>query len=122
MALRNRRHGSVVRVLLFDYRKAFDLIDHIILVNKLKELDIPTTIINWIISFLSNRLQRVKSGHDCMSEWSVVPSGVPQGTKLGPWLFILMISNLVFPDDPFDIWKYVDDTKSIFEDMIAVPR
>jgi hypothetical protein len=95
--------GSVVRVLLFDYRKPFDLIDHTILVNKLKELDISTTIINWIKSFLSNRLQRVKLSHDCMSEWGVVPSGVPQGTNL-------MTSNLGFPDDPFDIWKYVDDS------------
>ena len=77
-----------VKVFLFDYRKAIDLIDHTILVNKLKELDIPTTIVNWI-GFLSNRPQRVKLSQDCMFEWGEVSSGASQGTKLGPWFFIL---------------------------------
>ena len=52
--------GSDVRALLFDFRKAFDLIDHTILVNKLKLLAIPNSIVNWVISFLSERSQRVK--------------------------------------------------------------
>ena len=44
-------NGSTVRTLLFDYRKAFDLIDHGILVNKLKSLNLPVSIINWVIFF-----------------------------------------------------------------------
>ena len=51
--------GSTVRVLLFDYRKAFDLIDHSILVN---------SFINWVISFPLGRTQIVKLGEDCCSE------------------------------------------------------
>ena len=86
--------GNLVRVFLFDYRKAFDLIDHAILVNKICLLSIPSFVRSWIIDFLTDRKQRVKLAKDCFSEWGRVPCEVPQGTKLGPWLFILMINDL----------------------------
>ena len=43
-----------------------------------------------------------------MSEWRNVPAGVPQGTKLGPWLFILMLDDINISNT--ELWKYVDDT------------
>ena len=75
-------NGATFRVTLYDYKKAFDPIDHRILVNKLCKLDLPTEIINWIIDFLSDRSQRIKLSEGCYSEWGSVPSGVPLGTKL----------------------------------------
>ena len=75
-------NGATVRVLLFEFKKAFDLIDHRILVGTLCAYDIPDPVISWIIDFLTSRKQRVKLGYDCSSEWGVVPAGVPQGTKI----------------------------------------
>ena len=49
---------------------------------------------NWIRDFLSNRSQRIKLSEGCYSEWGSAPSGVPQGTKLGPWPFLVLINDL----------------------------
>ena len=78
---------SVRRVVLLDYKKAFDLIDHKLLIAKLLSYGIRSTVINWIIDFLRNRLQRVKISTEGVSDFLHVPAGVPQGTRIGPWLF-----------------------------------
>ena len=65
---------------MVDFKKAFDLTDHVILVQKLRLFNIPEAVILWITDFLSCRKQRVKLGQDYFSEWRDVPAGVPEGT------------------------------------------
>ena len=103
--------SSAVRVILLDFKKAFDLVDHNILVAKLYSYGIKPTVLNWIVDFLRNRYQRVKIDSNCFSDFLHVPAGVPQGTKLGSWLFLAMINDLKFSNDPLeDMWKYADDS------------
>ena len=80
-------NSASVRVLLYDYGKAFDLIDHKILVNKLKQVNIPDSVINWVIDFPSGRSRRVKLGKDCFSEWETVPSECHRGQSWVPGVF-----------------------------------
>lgn len=99
--------GAVVSVVVFDYRRVFDLIDHHIILK----LDIPHGVLCWVLDILSSWKQRVKLESVCLSERGQVPAGISQGTKLGPWLFLLMINDLNIPD--MSMWKYVKDTTSV---------
>ena len=60
-------NSSTVITVLSDHRKAFDFIDHGIVLQKLCKLDIQPSIINWVIDFQSNRSQRIKLAHACFS-------------------------------------------------------
>jgi len=98
--------GAVLRILFLDFRKAFDRVDHHILLSKLREQNIPAFLVDWLASFLCNRKQRVKIG-DITSDWSHMKAGVPQGTLLGPICFLIHINDL--KTVVHDI-KYVDDS------------
>ena len=86
--------GSEVRVILIDYKKAFDLIDHNLLMCKFESCGINPYILNWIHDFLNDRKLRVKLENDIFSSWDEISAGVPQGSKLGPWLFFVMINDI----------------------------
>ncbi len=99
-----------MRIALLDYRKAFDLVDHNLLVSKLSNFEIKPTVINWIADFLRGRTQRVKI-NSVLSSFLQVPAGIPQGTKIGPWLFLVIINDLrITNSTASDLWKFADDT------------
>ena len=98
---------SMSTIVLTDFSKAFDRIDHNVLIRKLINLGVRPCLISWIISFLERRVQCVKY-HGKTSDWNNVNAGVPQGTKLGPILFLIMINDAC-EDSAIQHLKYVDD-------------
>ena len=76
-----------------DFRKAFDAVPHMRLLAKLEAFGITGKVPSWIKSFLSHRRQRVRVDGS-LSDWEAVTSGIPQGTCLGPTLFLVFINDM----------------------------
>ena len=100
------RYGTYVRIVLLDFAKAFDLINHEKVLVKLQANDVPPHILRWMASFLLNRTQHVKIGKN-VSSVGYPKGGVPQGTVSGPRNFIMFINDLT---TTAPIYKYVDDS------------
>ena len=81
------KDAKYVRVLSFDFSKAFDNVPHDLLFKKVKKLPINPYIVNWVISFLDNRKQRVVVD-GTVTNYLNINRGVSQGTVLGPILFL----------------------------------
>ena len=99
--------GESVRILFLDYSKAFDLVDHTLLIDKFHRLGVPEILTRWLSGFLRDRRQRVKLGQE-VSEWLTLKGGMPQGSWLGPLCFIVFISDLQLVETLMH--KYMDDT------------
>ena len=101
--------GEEVDVIFLDFKKAFDSVPHGRLLDKLKYYGVKGRVLNWIKNFLSDRRQRV-SLQGTTSNWERVTSGVPQGSVLGPSLFIVFINSLGDSVDS-EMYLFADDAK-----------
>ena len=96
-------------MIYLDFKKAFDKVPHERLLRKLHGYGIRGKVYSWIKEFLSNRRQRVVVNGQC-SDWKNVTSGIPQGSVLGPILFVIFINDM--PDAIACCMKlYADDAK-----------
>ena len=104
--------GHSVDLLYLDFARAFDKVPHARLMMKVRAHGITGKIADWIEQWLTNRKQRVVL-NGTASEWADVTSGVPQGSVLGPTLFIIFINDIDNAVDTISILlkKFADDTK-----------
>ena len=109
--------SEITLLVLLDFSKAFDTVNHKLLLAKLDILGFEKNTCDWILSYLSGRQQMVKTDTES-SKWSPIINGVPQGSILGPLLFTILISDM-----RRSIWSgsyitYADDTNLYWESEV----
>jgi hypothetical protein len=100
-----------VDVVYLDFSKAFDKVDHQIVLRKIEAMGINGNILQWIKSFLTQRYQSV-SVNGVLSDPQEVISGVPQGSVLGPLIFLILISDIDADVIDSIVKSFADDTRA----------
>ena len=104
--------GQAVDTIYFDFKKAFDSIPHVELLYKLWTIGITGPLWFWFKSYLTNRQHYVNIDEHSSQSLPVL-SGVPQGSIVGPLLFLAYINDLPNNTDYASIYQFADDTKFI---------
>lgn len=115
---KNLDKSEQVDVVFTDFQKAFDKIDHYLLLRKLDDFGISGNLLSWLSSFIIGRSQAVTINGHC-SDFVNISSGVPQGSHLGPTLFLIFINDISSNFQNCEFSLYADDLK-IYKNINSV--